>query len=285
VSDIFREVEEEVRRERLEKLWKEYGDYIVAALALVILAAAGYRLWTYYESRERARASETYLAAQQLLENGQARAAAQEFARLSQTAPRGYARLAQLQAADALLASGKKGEALNLYRQVADAGDEMLSNVARIRAAWILVEVAPKTDVESMLGGLAGPSSPWRTAALEVLAYADLRAGDKTRALSEFQALRKNASAPEGVRRRSDAMATYIIAGGDRDFGKPLYPITPQSIAPLVKTQQQPAHAPQSQSNQTTGKGRPTVTIDTNLPQPAQTAASGSNPPKGQPPK
>ena len=40
MSDIFREVEEDVRRERLEKIWKEYGDYIVAALALLILAGA-----------------------------------------------------------------------------------------------------------------------------------------------------------------------------------------------------------------------------------------------------
>ncbi|MEI9929239.1 MAG: hypothetical protein WDM89_01380 [Rhizomicrobium sp.] len=41
MSDIFHEVEEDVRRERFEKLWKQYGDYAVAALAVVILAIAG----------------------------------------------------------------------------------------------------------------------------------------------------------------------------------------------------------------------------------------------------
>ena len=288
MSDIFREVEEDVRRERLERLWKEYGDYIVAAVALVILAAAGYRLWTYYESRERARASETYLSAQQLMDAGQTRAAAQQFARLAQTAPGGYAKLSQLEAADAVSASGDKATALNLYRKLIDSGDEMLANVARIRAAWLLVEGAPKSDVESMLGGLAAAGSPWRDAALEVLAYADLRAGDKAKALSEFQALAKNAAAPEGVRRRSEAMATYISAGGDHDTGKPLYPTTPTSIAPVAKTPQNPMQAggtPQPQSSQPSGKPGATVTIDTNIPQAPRAAAPAPNSSKGPSPK
>ncbi|HSC17325.1 MAG TPA: tetratricopeptide repeat protein [Rhizomicrobium sp.] len=299
MSDIFREVEEEVRRERLEKIWKEYGDYIVAAVALLILAAAAFRLWTYYESRERTRASGSFIAAQQLLENGQARAAAQQFSRLSQTAPSGYAKLSQLSAADALAASDNKAGALNLYRKLIDSSDEMLGSIARVRAAWILVEGAPKSQVESTLGGLAAAGSPWQPVAGEILAYADLRAHDKQRALAEFRALAHDPKAPEGVRRRSDAMVTYLTAGGDHDVGKPLYPSHPVSglLTPRQKgtagaggAQATPSAAPAAGAPAAAAKGKPPqqatspVTIDTNLPQPPANRAA-ENPPKGQSPR
>jgi hypothetical protein len=230
VSDIFREVEEEVRRDRLERIWKEYGDYIVAAIAIAILAVAAYRLWNVYQAREAARASVRYISAQRLLESGQAQPAAREFAHLSQTAPKGYAKLSQMQEADALAASGNAAAALANYRKLIDSGDEMLSSIARIRAAWILVEGAPKSEVESMLGGLAAKTSPWHPVAGEILAYADYHAGDAKRALVEFRALAKDPKSPAGVRGRSNAMATFLAAGGEHDIGKPLYPELPGTL-------------------------------------------------------
>jgi hypothetical protein len=228
VSDIFREVEEEVRRERLERIWKEYGDYIVAIAALLILAAAGWRLWNVYQVREAARASDRFIAAQALQQSGQAHAAAQMFARLSQTAPGGYANLSQLAEADALAASNKPA-ALNIYRKLASSSDDVLSAVARLRAAWILVEGAPKSDIDSMIGSLAADDSPWRDVAREILAYADYRAGATEHAQSEFQRLGKDPRAPPGVRARSEAMATFLSAGGSKDFGQvpPMLPETP----------------------------------------------------------
>ena len=41
MSDIFQEVDEEVRREQLKKLWDRYGNYVVAALVLVVAAVRG----------------------------------------------------------------------------------------------------------------------------------------------------------------------------------------------------------------------------------------------------
>ena len=64
MSDIFREVEEDVRKERLEKLWKAYGDYAIALVALIILAVAGYELWLRYENSQRAKASAEFVTAQ-----------------------------------------------------------------------------------------------------------------------------------------------------------------------------------------------------------------------------
>ena len=59
MSDIFREVEEDVRRERFEQIWKQYGDYIIAGVAVIVIAIAGYELWQRYEETQRLKSSET----------------------------------------------------------------------------------------------------------------------------------------------------------------------------------------------------------------------------------
>jgi hypothetical protein len=262
VSDIFREVEEEVRRERLERIWKEYGDYIVAVAALLILAGAGWRLWNVYESREAARASNRFMAAQNLLDGGQSRMAAENFAKLAQTAPGGYAKLSQLAEADSLAASNNQAAALNIYRKLAGDNDEILSAIARIRAAWILVDGAPKSDLENLIGPLAANDSPWRDIAREVLAYADYRGGAVAQAQKEFDTLAKDKKAPSGVRGRSQAMATLLAASGGKDFGQipPMLPETPVTV-------------------QKPGGAAPTVTSGT-----APPTASGTAPPANAPP-
>ncbi len=117
MSDIFHEVEEEVRRERYEQLWKEYGDYIIAGAAFVIIAVAGWQLWRTYEQRAQARASVEYTAAMQLLQTGQSPAAAQAFGKLASDAPGGYAKVSRLQEAGALLAAGRTDDAIKLYNE------------------------------------------------------------------------------------------------------------------------------------------------------------------------
>ena len=299
MSDIFREVEEEVRRERLEKIWKEYGDYIVAVAALLILAGAGWRLWNVYESREAVRASNRFMAAQNLLDGGQSKMAAQNFAKLAQTAPGGYAKLSQLAEADALAAANNKAAALNIYRKLASDSDEILSAIARIRAAWVLVDGAPKSDVENLIGPLASNDSPWRDIAREILAYADYRAGATAQAQKEFASLAKDAKAPSGVRGRSQAMATLLGAGGGKDFGQipPMLPETPVTVQkPGGATPDAAPSAPSSAAPRAAAPGAaPSVTTPpaaapksaapvSNAPKPAPSGGTNTNP-KGPPRK
>jgi hypothetical protein len=245
VTDIFREVEEEVRRERLEKLWKQYGDYVIAAASIIVIAAAGYQLWRYHEAQARAKASSDYMAAQQLLDSGQTQAAAKAFAQIGQDAPGGYARIAELQQADALLASGDRTNALTVYQRIAAGDDEMLSAIARVRIGWATVETAPKGELESELAPLTAANSPWRSMAREILAYSDYRNGLTKAALGEFKSLAGDANGSPGVRQRAKAMVTMITAGGDANYGsvpipqmalpKPpmvTMPMAPQGAAP-----------------------------------------------------
>jgi hypothetical protein len=219
VSDIFHEVEEEVRRERYEQLWKEYGDYVIAAAAFLIIAVAGWQLWRTYEQREQLRASAQYNAALQLLQTGQSPAAAQAFGKLASDAPGGYAKVARLEEAGALLAAGRTADAIKLYNEVAAGNDELLSGVARIRLAWATVDSSTREQLQTQLATLTDPGNPWNPMAREILAYSDFRDGATARATAEYKSLAADKNAPQALHERASAMANFLVAGGGRDYG------------------------------------------------------------------
>ncbi len=219
MTDIFREVEEEVRRERYQQLWKKYGDYMIAVAALLVIGAAAFQLWRVYEQRQKASASDAYIAAQQSLDRGRSNDAAAAFSKIEETAFAGYAQLALLQKANALYASGDVPEAVDVYKEVAAKNDALLAPVARLRAAWATVESAPRADIETLISPLADGASPWHPMAREILAYADYHAGDAVKALREYRSIAKDPNSPTEVRRRTSVMATFIAGGGDKNFG------------------------------------------------------------------
>ena len=40
LSDIFREIDEELRRDSLAQLWKKYGHYVIGLAVLIVIATA-----------------------------------------------------------------------------------------------------------------------------------------------------------------------------------------------------------------------------------------------------
>jgi hypothetical protein len=230
VTDIFQEVEEDVRRERLEQFWKNYSDYVMAGLALVIIAIAGLQLWRVYEQKQRIRASSEYGVAAQMLQSGQSTVAADLFAKLAKTAPGGYSAVSRVQEADALLAAGNRSDAIALYTQIAAGNDPILGAIAKIHAAWAIVDQSPKSDVVALLAPLSAAGNAWSPMVREILAYADYRAGDVKAATAEYQSLAADKNDPDGVRQRAQVMALFLKAGGTRNVGTvPEPPISVQS--------------------------------------------------------
>ena len=68
MADIFHEVDEEVRREQLKKLWDRYSIYLIAAAVLIVLAIAAWRGYEYWVAKRAATAGAAYEAAASLIE-------------------------------------------------------------------------------------------------------------------------------------------------------------------------------------------------------------------------
>ena len=212
MSDIFREVEEDIRRDRYAALWKKYGDYVVALVAVLVLGAAGLEIWRYWERSAREEAARDFHAAVQTAESGNAIAATKDFAKLAEEGPAGYAMLAKFHEAGQLIVQGKREEAIAIFRTLAQSRDSMLSGAARVRLAWALADFAPREEIETVVAPLTDPNSAWRFLAREVLAYTAYRTGSAKEAAESYAALAAEQDAPEGVRTRASAMAEYIKA-------------------------------------------------------------------------
>jgi hypothetical protein len=231
VTDIFREVEEDVRRERIEKLWKQYGDYAIAGVAVIVLAVAGWQYWRYYHAKELSRASDAYSTATNKAAGGDTMGAAADFAKLAKDAPSGYATLAKLQQANALLGSGSTGDAVAIYKQIEKDGDSSLAAVARLRHAWAIVDLAPKSEVETLLAPLTDPASDWKYSAREVLAYSDYHNGNTKQATAAYKSLADNAKTPANLRQRAKVMESFLESGGGADVGS-VPPAPPGAVTP-----------------------------------------------------
>jgi hypothetical protein len=229
VSDIFREVEEDVRRERLEKLWKAYGNYAIAALVLLFAGIGGWQFWERHELQERQKFSDAFVAAQRI-SNPQTAAGA--FADLSHTAPKGYGLVTRLSQAGAMYASGQRDGAIDLYKQIAKEDDGAIGSVARLRAAWALADTAPRPALAELLKPLDQPGNAWRGNAREILAYADYRAMDVKAAQTKYDELSLASDSSEGVRARARAMADFLKNGGTTSYGTVPADAAPPAAAP-----------------------------------------------------
>jgi len=215
VSDIFQEVEEDVRRERYEQLWKKYGNYILALAGVLVLGVAGYQAWQNYDLTQRQKVSDQFRAASQSAQSGNAPKAETDFAALAKDAPSGYATLAKFHLAAAYLQQGKRDPAVALLRELAASSDDVIANTARLRLAWIMADASPKADIVSQLQPLMAADSPWRFAASEVVAYIDLKDGARAQAIDEYQKLSQDAEAPTSLRQRAGGIAEYLKANPD----------------------------------------------------------------------
>ena len=216
MSDIFREVEEDVRRERFEKLWKAYGIYAIVALVLLFAGIGGWLKWQDYELTQRQKFSDSFIAAQRIT-NPQT--AASTFADLARTAPKGYGALTRLSQANAMIVSGQRPGAIELYKQIAKDDNGPIGAVARLRAGWVLAETAPRAEIAELLKPLDQPGSAWRSNAREILAYADYRAMDLKAAQTKYNELALAPESTEGLRSRAKAMADFLKNGGAKSYG------------------------------------------------------------------
>ncbi|GLK69627.1 tetratricopeptide repeat protein [Hansschlegelia plantiphila] len=209
MTDIYHEIQEDIRRDRMKALWARYGVFLVALAALVVLGVGGWRGYSYYEAKQAAAAGDRYQAAAKLAEDGRSDEARAAFAAIAVNSPYGYRALARLREADEV-AKTDQPTALRLYQEVADgSGDSMLRDAARVRAAYLAVDVGAPEDVRRLAEPLAA-GGPWSALAREALGLSAYKAEDTTEARRQFEAIVADADAPGATRQRADLLLAVL---------------------------------------------------------------------------
>ncbi len=99
MADIFHEVDEEVRRERLQKLWERYSIHFIVLAVLVVAGVGGWRGYQWWQDKQAAAAGAKFETALALSQQGKHAEAEAAFAKIAAEAPAGYRMLARFRAA------------------------------------------------------------------------------------------------------------------------------------------------------------------------------------------
>jgi hypothetical protein len=222
VSDIFTEVDEDVRREQLEQLWKRYGKYVIAAICLVIAAVAAWRGYDYWLNRRAGEIGAAYDAAAKLAEEGKHSEAEMAFARIVADGTPGYKVLARLREANEIAQRDPKA-AIAAYDKIAGetAGQPLISEVASVRAALLVADTAKFDELAQRLEPLAQPAGSFRHTARELLALSAWRNGDSAAARRWADAARNDPGAPSGVRSRMEVLESLLSDASAKPKGTP----------------------------------------------------------------
>jgi hypothetical protein len=211
VSDIFTEVDEDVRREQLEKLWKRYRGLIMTAVFLVVGTVAAWRAYDYWQNRLAGENGAAYDAAAKLADQGKHSEAETAFAKIVADGTPGYRVLARLREASEIAGRDAKA-AVAAFDEIAGetTGQPLVSELAAVRAGLLLVDTAKLDEMTQRLEPLAQPSGAFRHTARELLALSAWRNGDGAAARRWVDQSKSDPEAPAGVRQRMEALASLL---------------------------------------------------------------------------
>jgi|TARA_R110002096_G_scaffold174961_4_gene350734 hypothetical protein len=246
LADIFREVEEDIRRDRLQQLWDKYGIYLIGLVVGIIALTSLVVGWRAYTQSQAEDASKAFAAA--IAEAAQEGAdAAAIFSSLVDRSPSGYAALARLRAAGALAEAGEVDQAIAAYDAVAaDSGaDDILRDLAKVKSGTLLVGRTSYDDLAIRLVPLAGNEEPWRNPAREALGMAAYAEQKYAQAQSFFQSIVDDQTATPGVRDRAHVMLALIAP----------YVPAPQTV-PLEASEIAPGEPAPASSIEPTGEAQ-----------------------------
>jgi len=214
MSDIFREVDEDLRREQYKAIWTRYGNYIIAVAVLIVLAAGGYRGLEWWQARQAEQSGDKFVAALTMADEGKKAEAVAALDELARGGTGAYPYFARMRDAAIKTADGDTRGAVAAFDAVANDGSapSLIRDVARLRAALALSDTASLADLESRIGDMAKAGQPFRHTAREILALAAWRAGDLTKAKAYIDEINADADAPQTTRQRAALLLTLIRA-------------------------------------------------------------------------
>lgn len=212
MADIFNEVDEEVRRERLRQLWEKYGVYVVGLAFLIVFGIGGWRAYGWWEAKQAAEAGVVFEQAATLAGEGKHDEAEAAFGRIAAEGRGGYKVLARFRQA-AEMAHRDRDGAVRAYDAIAtDSGvSATLQDLAKVRAGLLLVDSASLADMRARLESVAAAGHAFRHSARELLAFSAWRAGDATAARQFFEQIIADPETPGGVRSRTEMLMALAV--------------------------------------------------------------------------
>jgi len=206
---FFKEVEENLRRDRMQDFFKSYGKWIAAAVVLFLVAVGGWIYWEERQNQTEADQSEQLHAVLTDIAANRRQTVPQRIAELEKSHSDVVRASAALTDAALALEKNDRAGAIAKYRQVAD--DKGLAqpfrDLATLRLTALEFDAIKPEEVVSRLEPLAKAGNPWFGSAGEMTALALMKQNKNSEAGRLFAAIAADSQVPNSIRSRAVQVA------------------------------------------------------------------------------
>lgn len=241
-DNIIREIDEELRSDRMRALWRRFGPYVIGAAVAVVLLVAVNEGWSWWQKSSAGRSSDQFYAALKIADGTDVAAAQKALDDVIAQGSGAYPTLAKFREAALLAKQGKTAEAVAAYDALSSSEkNQHLRDLALVLASFLLVDSGDVGQVEQRAQGLVVANAPLRNAAREALALTKYKAGDLDGARADLEAVLNDPMASQETRGRLQVYVQQLIAEGAK---APATAATPATAAPAPAADAAPATAP-----------------------------------------
>lgn len=214
-DNILREVDEELRSERMRNLWRRFGPYVIGAAVAVVVVVAVNEGWSWWQRTNAARSSELFYTAIEHAEAGDVAAAQSALGEVKQEGSGKYPVLAEFREAALLAETGQTEEAVAAYDALSTSlSNQRLRDLSLLLSAYLLVDQGNVSAVESRIGGLIAPDNPMRSSAREILGLTQYAAGDLDAARATFERMTADSAGSSQAIQRVRIYVAQLVAQG-----------------------------------------------------------------------
>ncbi|MET3649795.1 tetratricopeptide repeat protein [Phyllobacterium ifriqiyense] len=213
---FFREVNEELRSDKMRAFWARYSTLLIGGVVAIVIGTAGFAFYEYWTEREASKSGDQFLAALNLVRDGKNDEALKTLDQLEKDGYGAYPVLARMRAAGVIAQKGDFAGAVAAFDKVsADTSvPQAIRDLAKLRAALILVDTGSYDDVASRVEALSSDSNPMRHSAREALGLAAWKAGRGADATKLFKQISDDQAAPANIRQFADTMLDMLKSTG-----------------------------------------------------------------------
>lgn len=208
MPELIDEIKEDIKKERLEKLWNKHGNQLISFVILIVVSTAiGVGFKNYSTSKYKAEGDMLYMA---YASSSDAENKVGEYSKIEDSLSGSYLAIAKLKKAKLLQTIDRADEAAALYEEIAN--DSSVPEELQQLSALFKASFGNDEQSNNMLTEIANGDGIFTSSAREKLAFNKLSNNDIDGAKSDFAALSLGAGIPASISGRAKEMLNMIDA-------------------------------------------------------------------------
>ncbi|WP_336294040.1 DUF2659 family protein [Bartonella sp. CB169] len=215
-DSFIAELNAEFRQEKALAFWRRYGFLIIGTVVFFILMIVAYQIYHYKQTQQAAQVGDAFIKSLDFGDKGHFDEAIKQLETVKVSNFGGYPFLARLREASLLMEKGNAIKSVEVFDSVAndEKAPQILRKVAKIRAAYILLDTGTFDDVKKRVKDMANDLDPMRMSARETLGLAAYKAEKMDDAVYYFQKISEENALELKVTDRARIMLELIQAEG-----------------------------------------------------------------------